>query len=305
VYDNDLRKKTGSYYTPVPVVETMTRLVNEALGNRFGFRDGLANQQVNLVDPAMGTGTFLLEVVRAIGQSVADDLGGGAVPAAAAAALWRMVGFELQLGPFAVAQLRLLAELAELGANPDQVKPRLFVTNTLGNPFIEEQSLGTWYEPIAQSRREANRTKRDETVLVVLGNPPYKDKSHGKGGWIESGNPDAGQPAPLDAFKPPPEWGVGAHVKHLYNPYVYFWRWATWKVFDHHPGSDRGVVCLITVAGFLDGPGFQRMREYLRRRADAIWVIDCSGSCARRRRARPVLTAPTRGRRHRPRATRR
>jgi hypothetical protein len=276
VYDNDLRKKTGSYYTPVPVVETMTRLVNEALGNRFGFRDGLANQQVNLVDPAMGTGTFLLEVVRAIGQSVADDLGGGAVPAAAAAALWRMVGFELQLGPFAVAQLRLLAELAELGANPDQVKPRLFVTNTLGNPFIEEQSLGTWYEPIAQSRREANRIKRDETVLVVLGNPPYKDKSHGKGGWIESGNPDAGQPAPLDAFKPPPEWGVGAHVKHLYNPYVYFWRWATWKVFDHHPESDRGVVCLITVAGFLDGPGFQRMRDYLRRRADAIWVIDCS-----------------------------
>jgi hypothetical protein len=190
--------------------------------------------------------------------------------------LWRLVGFELQLGPFAVAQLRLLAELAELGANADQVKPRLFVTNTLGNPFIEEQSLGTWYEPIAQSRREANRIKRDETVLVVLGNPPYKDKSHGKGGWIESGNPDAGQPAPLDAFKPPPEWGVGAHVKHLYNPYVYFWRWATWKVFDHHPGSDRGVVCLITVAGFLDGPGFQRMREYLRRRADAIWVIDCS-----------------------------
>jgi hypothetical protein len=276
VYDNDLRKQTGSYYTPVPVVETMTRLVNEALGDRFGFRDGLANQKVTLVDPAMGTGTFLLEVVRAIGQSVAEDLGAGAVPAAVAAALWRLVGFELQLGPFAVAQLRLLAELAELGANADQVKPRLFVTNTLGNPFIEEQSLGTWYEPIAQSRREANRIKRDEIVLVVLGNPPYKDKSHGKGGWIESGNPDAGQPAPLDTFKPPPEWGVGVHVKHLYNPYIYFWRWATWKVFDHHPESDRGVVCLITVAGFLDGPGFQQMREYFRRRADAVWVIDCS-----------------------------
>jgi hypothetical protein len=276
VYDNDLRKKTGSYYTPVPVVETMTRLVNEALRDRFGLRDALANQRVTLVDPAMGTGTFLLEVVRAIGQNVAEDLGEGAVPAATAAALRRIVGFELQLGPFAVAQLRLLAELAELGANADQVKPRLFVTNTLGNPFIEEQSLGTWYEPIAQSRREANRIKRDEVVLVVLGNPPYKDKSRGKGGWIESGNPDAGQPAPLDAFKPPPEWGVGVHVKHLYNPYVYFWRWATWKVFDHHEASDRGVVCLITVAGFLDGPGFQKMREYLRRRADAVWVIDCS-----------------------------
>ncbi|WFE54387.1 N-6 DNA methylase [Micromonospora sp. WMMD1155] len=275
-YDNSLRKQTGSYYTPVPVVQSMTRLVDEALRGRFEMPDGLANQKVNLVDPAMGTGTFLLEVVRSIGRAVADDLGEGAVPAAVAAALWRLVGFELQLGPFAVAQLRILAELAELGANPEHINPRLFVTNTLGNPFVEEQSLGTWYEPIAQSRREANRIKRDEGVLVVLGNPPYKDKSHGKGGWVEAGNPTAGQAAPLTDFMPPSEWGVGVHAKHLYNPYVYFWRWATWKVFDHHVDSDRGVICLITVAGFLDGPGFQRMRDYLRRRADAVWVIDCS-----------------------------
>ncbi|MET8263166.1 type ISP restriction/modification enzyme [Micromonospora arida] len=275
-YDNSLRKQTGSYYTPIPVVQAMTRFVDEALRGRFEMHDGLANQHVNVVDPAMGTGTFLLEVVRAIGQAVSDDLGEGAAPAAVAAALWRLVGFELQLGPFAVAQLRILAELAELGANPEHINPRLFVTNTLGNPFVEEQSLGTWYEPIAQSRREANRIKRDENVLVVLGNPPYKDKSHGKGGWVESGNRAAGQRAPLADFVPPPEWGVGAHVKHLYNPYVYFWRWATWKVFDNHADSDRGVICLITVAGFLDGPGFQGMRDYLRRRADAIWVIDCS-----------------------------
>ncbi len=57
---------------------------------------------------------------------------------------------------------------------------------------------------------------------------------------------------------------------------MYFWRWATWKVFDHHPTDDRGVVCFITAAGFLTGPGFQAMRRYLRRRCDAIWVIDCS-----------------------------
>ena len=74
---------------------------------------------------------------------------------------------------------------------------------------------------------------------------------------------------------PPREWGVGAHSKHLRNLYIYFWRWATWKVFDHHPG-DTGIVCFITVAGFLSGPGFQKMRDYLRRACDDIWVIDCS-----------------------------
>ena len=254
----------------------MARLVNEALRSNFELADGLANQKVTLVDPAMGTGTFLLEVMRSIGETTAADLGEGTVPTAVAAALSRLIGFELQLGPFAVAQLRLLAELTELGANADQVKPRLFVTNTLDNPYIEEQSLGTWYEPIAQSRREADRIKRDERVLVALGNPPYKDKSGGKGGWVESGNIAAGQEPPLADFIPPTEWGVGVHVRHIYNPYVYFWRWATWKVFDNHPDSDRGIVCLITVAGFLDGQGFQGMRDYLRRRADAIWVIDCS-----------------------------
>jgi predicted helicase len=80
----------------------------------------------------------------------------------------------------------------------------------------------------------------------------------------------------LAVFIPPADWGVGAHVKHLYDPYVYFWRWATWKVFDHHPEARRGVVCFITLSGFLDGPGFQRMRDYLRRTADQIWVIDCT-----------------------------
>ncbi len=84
-----------------------------------------------------------------------------------------------------------------------------------------------------------------------------------------------GQAPPLDAWIPPAEWGVGAHAKHLRNLYVYFWRWATWKVFDHDPKNDAGIVCFITVAGFLNGPGFQRMRDYLRRAADRIWVIDC------------------------------
>jgi Type ISP C-terminal specificity domain/N-6 DNA Methylase len=277
VYDNELRKQTGSYYTPVQVVKAMARLVDEALRDRFALADGLASQSVMLADPAMGTGTFLLEVVRSIAATVAEDQGEGAVPGAVGAALGRLIGFELQLGPFAVAQLRMLAELASLGAasgSPNEL--RMFVTNTLDNPYQEEQRLGTWYEPIAASHREANRIKADEPILVVLGNPPYKEKSRGKGGWIEAGNQAASQPAPMAAFLPPPDWRLGRHVRHLYNPYVYFWRWGTWKVFDHHPDADRGIVCFITASAFIDGQGFERMRDYLRRRADAIYVIDCS-----------------------------
>jgi hypothetical protein len=66
--------------------------------------------------------------------------------------------------------------------------------------------------------------------------------------------------------------------------YVYFWRWATLKVFGSGrfaatglPDTDEeGIVCFITAAGFLNGPGFEKMRDDLRRTCSHIWVIDCS-----------------------------
>jgi hypothetical protein len=265
VYDNDLRKMTGSYYTPSEVVCSMVRLIDDALRSRFSLPRGLASPTVKVVDPAVGTGTFMLGVLKQIGASVAADQGPGAVPDEIKAAIERLVAFEIQLGPFAVAQLRVLAELSSLIGSTPSIELRMFVTDTLGDPYIEER------QPIAASRREG-----DERITVVLGNPPYKDKANGKGGWVENGSKNSKTIPLLDAWIPPADWGVSAHVKHLRNLYVYFWRWATWKVFDHDPVNDTGIVCFITVAGFLNGPGFQRMREYLRRTADEIWVIDCS-----------------------------
>ncbi|MEI9990773.1 MAG: type ISP restriction/modification enzyme [Rhizomicrobium sp.] len=288
VYDNALRKRTGSYYTPPEVVGAMVNLVDEALrGPLFERSKGLASSDVWVADPATGTGTFLLGVLRRIASTVAGDQGEGAVRGAIEAAAQRLIGFELQVGPFAVAQLRLMAEMQALMATPKKPLPplpelRLYITDTLGNPFIEEETLGQVYEPVAKSRRDANKVKREQRITVVIGNPPYKNQAGGQGGWIEDGS--AGRPAPMDRWQPPREWGIGAHAHHLKNLYVYFWRWATLKVFGSgwkeatgEPESDRfGVICFITVAGFLNGPGFQKMREDLRRDASDIWVIDCS-----------------------------
>ena len=277
IYDNDLRKLTGSYYTPPEVVGAMVRLVDDVLrSSRFNLHAGLAAPAVTLADPATGTGTFLLGVLQKIAETVAADEGDGSVAGAIDAAVKRLIAFEMQLGPFAVAQLRILAEIVELtGAVPAE-PIRMFVTNTLGNPDDDEGWIPGMLAPIAQSRRAANKIKRDEPITVVLGNPPYKEKAKGRGGWIEGENAVAEKSAPLAEWMPPREWGAGAHSKHLRNLYVYFWRWATWKVFDHHPANRAGIVCYITVAGFLGGPGFQKMRDYLRRTCDDVWVIDCS-----------------------------
>jgi hypothetical protein len=277
VYDHTLRKLTGSYYTPPEVVGAMVQLVDEALRSpRFGQHAGLASPTVTVADPATGTGTYVLGVLRRIAETVKADEGEGAVKEAINAAVKRLIAFEMQLGPFAVAQLRILAEIVDLTGAPPKMPARMFVTNTLGNPEDDEGWIPGILAPIAQSRKDANKIKREEPITVVIGNPPYKEKAKGRGGWVEGENAQAEKSAPLADWMPPREWGVGAHSKHLRNLYIYFWRWATWKVFDHHPAANHGIVCFITVAGFLGGPGFQKMRDYLRRTCDDIWVIDCS-----------------------------
>ena len=276
VYDNDLRKLTGSYYTPPEVVGTMVRLVDDVLRSRFRQPSGLASAAVTVADPAVGTGTFLLGILGRIAATVEADEGAGAVPDAIDATIKRLIAFEIQLGPFAVAQLRIYAELLHLMGRSPKSPPRMFVTDTLGSPYIEQEWLPAVFAPIAESRKQASKIKLKEPITVVIGNPPYKEKAKGRGGWIEDDRSASGHAAPLAAWMPPRGWGVGAHAKHLRNLYIYFWRWATWKVFDHDPNANTGVVCFITVAGFLNGPGFQKMRDYLRRTADAIWVIDCS-----------------------------
>jgi hypothetical protein len=285
VYDKELKKKTGSYYTPPEVVDAMVRLVDEALrGQLFERPNGLASSDVTIADPAVGTGTFLLGVMRTIAATIAKDQGEGAVRAGLAAAMKRLYGFELQFGPFAVAQLRMLAEWQSLApANTDQsTSLNLFITDTLDDPYLEDEKLPQIVEAVAKSRREANRVKRGQPIMVVIGNPPYKNKASGLGKWIEFGA--ANRPAPLDLWRPPVEWGVSAHAHNLKNLYVYFWRWATLKVFGSgwidatgEESDDRnGLICFISASGFLGGDGFQKMREELRRDASEIWVIDCS-----------------------------
>ncbi|MFC9665165.1 type ISP restriction/modification enzyme [Nocardia sp. NPDC127606] len=272
VYDEKLRQKSGSYYTPREIVEEMVRLTEDVLRTRLGRQAGYADDGVRIVDPAMGTGTYLHAVIEHVAAWTADNDGPGAIPDAIGSLAKRLIGFELQMGPFAVAELRAsdLLKRHQAVAPPDGMK--LFVTDTLDNPYLAEETLASTYGVISESRRRANQVKANTPVTVAIGNPPYDDKAMGRGGWIEKGSPAQGS-TPIEAFKWP---GNGRYEHVLKNLYIYFWRWATWKVFDAHQQDQQGVVCFITPAGFTTGPGGRGMRNYLRRTCDEGWIIDLS-----------------------------
>ena len=272
-YDPALRQQTGSYYTPAPVVAAMTRLVDQVLRTRLGRAHGLADDDVVVVDPAMGTGAFVLDVLETVAETVRTYEGPGAVPARLTSTASRLVGIEKQTGPFAVAEMRVNEALRRHGARAPRGGLRLYVADTLDNPYAEETHLAATLEPIAVSRRQANEMKKAEPVLVMLGNPPYRERARGDGGFIETGAPgteDWASPL-LDAFREP---GNGQAEYVLSNLYVFFWRFACWKVFDAHPAHPDGVICFITTAGYLKGPGFAGMRRYLREHASEAWIID-------------------------------
>lgn len=269
-YDPALRRESGVYYTPAALVSFITRFVDEVLRKRLGRLLGFAERDVIVVDPAMGTGSFLAEVVNTVAATISVEEGPGAVAPHLRELAGRLIGFENQAAPFAVAELRVHSLLKKRHRSEIPHSERRFLADTLDDPDAQTLPLGKMYEAIERSRRGANQVKREEPVMVVIGNPPYADKAGGSAPWVEKSA--AGKDAPgLKAFRKP---GNGRREYVLSNKYVYFWRWATWKAFDAHPGYPSGIVAFVCSAGLLAGPGFAGMREYLRRTADEGWVID-------------------------------
>ncbi|MFC7012350.1 type ISP restriction/modification enzyme [Streptomyces viridiviolaceus] len=277
-YDPELRRRTGTYYTPGEVVRFMVRFTDEVLRDRLGQEDGYGSEDVTVVDPAMGTGTFLINIIDHVAKDLSLKYGRTLKSGLLRELSGRLVGLEKQTGPYAVAELRVHHAFQSHDADVTRHSPRLLVADTLDDPSVEHH-LGLMYEAIARHRRMANKIKADEKVMVVIGNPPYLRgaKQSGVGRWVTDGNPNDQGPI-LARFHPEDNGRVGYALDNLY---VYFWAWSTWKVFDQvtasgTPKAPSGVVALITNSGYLDSEGAAGMRHYLREAADEGWVIGLS-----------------------------
>ncbi len=282
-YDPKLRKEWGVYYTPVEVVRCQVALIDEILSKELGQNMGFVEPGVITLDPALGTGTYLLGIIdHALGRVEAEE-GPGAIKGGARSLVKNLHGFEWMVGPYAVAQLRFARALMARGASLPPAGLGIYLTNTLESPHTRPPSPPLFHTPIAEEHKRALKIKDSEHVLVCLGNPPYGRHEAAQvenravtGGWVRYGE-EGQRPILEDFLEPARKAGYGIHLKNLYNQYVYFIRWALWKVFEHETAVGPGIVSFITASSYLDGDAFAGMREHMRRVCDHIDIIDLGG----------------------------
>lgn len=290
-YDPEQRKDLGAFYTPKPVVRYIVKTVDDALKS-FGLPLGVADPTtwgeyvkthpdvkvpkgalpedsvVSMFDPANGTGTFLVEWLEQAKRN-AGEVG-------RKTALSHASALEISLASYAVSHLKVSLDLPEDLREQERIP--VFLGDTLSEKRVAR--ISGLDDPIGAEGVQADRVKYDWHHNVLIGNPPYdRVESQGTGGFITAktkGIKAVGVRSLFDDIFDDAKKHVifSAHAS-LYNLYVYFWRWAIWKVFEENAGP--AIVSMITASSWLEGPGFLGLRRLAREVADEIVVVDLHG----------------------------
>jgi hypothetical protein len=286
VFDPAARERHGVYFTPVEIVRFMAGALDRAARDYLGL-NGLRDPNLTILDPATGTGTFLLGVAERVRSEAAAVGGRGRADLALRDLAGRMFGLELLVGPYAVAHYRLHHTLRDpAGAGPRPALPRLgvYLADTLAEPGAAAPlgRLGFVSAGITEERRAADRIKAQQPILAVIGNPPYRRLEEGEdrtlvGQWMNQLWDDLKQPV-RDARQ-------GNQLNTFPELSVAFWRWAMWKIFEAEGAPQRGVVAYISNRKFLTGWPYAGLRQMMRDRFDRIEIIDLRGDLRRGPRA--------------------
>ncbi len=304
-YAPALRRRMGVYTTPDEVVRYMVRSLDHLARTRLGLRLGLADPVrwgayavergiplpegareqdfvVRILEPSAGTGTFLLQVLRAIFATMTTEFEASGLGEQAAAAAWkayvrecllpRIEGFEVMLAPWVVAHLRLTCALQRGLAEETGRDPALWGFRFEKNDDLQLRLANALAPPELAIRAP---------VLVVLGNPPYERTSKSSDAsqrWVIEGKVPGratGKSLFDDLRDPARECTIFSHLRSLSDRYVYFWRWALWRAFEDPPSP--GLLGFITNSTWLTGPAFVGLRALARDAGDELWTVDLGG----------------------------
>jgi hypothetical protein len=268
-FDPELRRQMGVWYTPVEVVRYMVERVDRALRTELHIADGLADPSVWILDPACGTGSFVVEVLRRIERTLAEKGEEASVAAELkAAASRRVAGFEIMPAPFVVAHWQIGNLLRQAGAPLDGEtgeRAAVYLTNSLTGWHTEGPDPHLPFPEMETERDLAGEVKRSQPILVVLGNPPYSAF-------------DGTSPAQEGGLVDPYKEGLREvwHVRkyNLDDLYVRFLRVAERRITET---TGRGIVCYITNFSYLAYRSFVVMRQRFVQSFDNIWIDSMNG----------------------------
>ncbi len=312
-YDPELRKELGVWYTPPEIVKYQVARVDTVLREELDLPDGLADPNVIVLDPCCGTGAYLVEVLRSIERTLRekhdDALIGHDIKTAAMA---RVFGFEILPAPFVIAHLQIGLLLQETGlplsvARSERVG--VYLTNALTGWEAKGQRPIPHPE-LEEERRSAGRVKREEKIIVVLGNPPYnafdgtspeeeeglvevykgayevpkkrrgtRPAVKGKIRYDQNGNPipEKNTVTRYRLNDPPELGGWGIKKFNLDDLYIRFFRLAEHRIAEM---TGKGVISFISNFSYLGDPSFVVMRERMLAEFDKLW-IDCMNGDSR------------------------
>lgn len=272
-FDPTLRKELGVWYTPPEIVEYMVSRIDKVLKEELSIKEGLADPRVYVLDPAAGTGSYLVEILRIIAGRlkqegtdalIADDL--------KRAAMERILGFEILPAPFVIAHLQLGLLLQSLGVQISEDKNErvgVFLTNSLTGWGLPEGPQKTFDFPeLEREREESEQVKREKPILVVLGNPPYN---------AFAGLSPKEEQGLVEPYKEGlrTEWGIKSF--NLDELYVRFFRLAERRIAER---TGKGIICYISNFSYLSSPEFVVTRKRLLSEFDMFW-FDCMNGASR------------------------
>ena len=263
-FDPGLRKQLGVWYTPAEVVRYMVARVDRALRDDLDIPEGLAAENVYVLDPCCGTGAYLAEVLRRIAANL-EGRGLGALTGARVkqAATERVFGFEIMPAPFVVAHLQVGLAMQALDAplaDDGGERAGIFLTNALTG-WEPRTSKPLPFPELEEERDRAERVKQDTPILVILGNPPY----NGFAGVAVDEEQEL-----LEAYRTSIRVQM-PDSRALHDLYIRFFRMAERRITEK---TGQGIVCFISNYSWLDGRSFAGMRERYLEAFDTI-RIDC------------------------------
>jgi len=270
VYNAKAADRLGVVYTPNEIVRFMIESADWLCEKHFG--KNLIDRNVEILDPATGTGTFISELLEhfrgqpaKLKHKYKEELHAN----------------EVAILPYYVANLNIEATYAAITGEYEEF-PNLCFVDTLDNVGLHTAQSGTTAdlfgsvteENVARIRRQNSRR-----ISVVIGNPPYNANQLNE----NENNKNREYPEIDRRIKATYIHESTAQKTKLYDMYARFFRWASDRV------DKNGIVAFISNRSFIESRTFDGFRKVVAEEFSEIYVVDLGGDV----RANPKLSGTT------------